>query len=319
MLYYLHNLNSYWPYDQLLFKRIKINSRGLKMKKHLLHFVTALGLIPSLAAFGDFLPENNLHLEDSFTAGGLTEKEFNEVIDIAEDEFKDIVRKTGGRLKINRRWSDSTVNASASQFFGTWTVNMYGGLARRPEVTKDGFLMVVCHELGHHLGGYPYSSSWASNEGQSDYYATQACGRFLFKGDTRKNATYRNTIETYPKSLCDKTWNSKADQNLCYRMMEASYSIASLLGSLGGTKVYYDKPDTNKVSRTNNSHPKGQCRMDTYMAGALCDAEFDLEVIPGKDLGSNRNRAKGEEEAEKYSCMNGEKGSRPQCWFKPLT
>ena len=31
---------------------------------------------------------------------------------------------------------------------------MYGGLARRAEVTEDGFAMVLCHELGHHVSLY---------------------------------------------------------------------------------------------------------------------------------------------------------------------
>jgi hypothetical protein len=32
---------------------------------------------------------------------------------------------------------------------------MFGGLARHELVTDDGFMMVVCHETGHHLGGAP--------------------------------------------------------------------------------------------------------------------------------------------------------------------
>ena len=73
----------------------------------------------------------------------------------------------------------NTVNANASQRGRTWIVNMYGGLARRPEITPDGFAMVLCHELGHHMGGFPFVSGWAANEGQSDLFATLSCGRIL--------------------------------------------------------------------------------------------------------------------------------------------
>ena len=51
--------------------------------------------------------------------------------------------------------------------FNKWVVAMFGGLARRPEVTKDAFQFVVCHEVGHHLAGWPFAYDWASNEGQS--------------------------------------------------------------------------------------------------------------------------------------------------------
>ena len=32
-------------------------------------------------------------------------------------------------------------------------IELNGGLARRPEVSSDGFTMVICHELGHFLAG----------------------------------------------------------------------------------------------------------------------------------------------------------------------
>jgi Zn-dependent protease with chaperone function len=53
---------------------------------------------------------------------------------------------------------------------------MFGGLARDPLVTKDGFSAVICHEIGHHIAGAPRKGfSWASNEGQADYFATTKC------------------------------------------------------------------------------------------------------------------------------------------------
>ena len=252
----------------------------------------------------------------------MTEEEFNLIIDEAVEVYEPIIDGVhGGNLRFNRRWSDSTVNASASQFFGSWTVNMYGGLARRPEVTPDGFALVVCHELGHHLAGYPFSGSWAANEGQSDYFATLSCAREMWSDDLELNASFRETIEDYPKALCDSVWETEETQNLCYRSMEAGKSLADLLSALRDQTVAYDTPDESVVSRTNNAHPDGQCRLDTYMAGALCAAEWDVNVIPGKDLGSRRNSAEAEEESAAFTCTRAldelEVGVRSLCWFKP--
>ena len=79
------------------------------------------------------------------------------------------------------------MNAFAKQGASTWEVHMYGGLARHQAVTADGFALVVCHELGHHLGGAPQKVDWfgrlrwASNEGQADYWGTAKCFRKLLE------------------------------------------------------------------------------------------------------------------------------------------
>ncbi|NRA63839.1 MAG: hypothetical protein HRU19_05115 [Pseudobacteriovorax sp.] len=278
-------------------------------------------LLMASSAQSAILPPNNLHLQDTVLAANMTEEEFNEIITQAEEIYKPVIEGThGARLRFNRLWTNSTVNASASQSFGAWTVNMYGGLARRPEVTPDGFALVVCHELGHHLAGFPFSSRWAANEGQSDYYATLTCARELWRDDIERNAEFRETIDEFPKALCDEVWEDIDDQNLCYRSMEGGKSLADLLSALRNQTVSFETPDTNTVSRTQNSHPQGQCRLDTYMAGALCKAEWDIDVIPGKDLGSRRNSAQAEEAAGEYSCLQQiaelEEGVRPLCWFK---
>ncbi len=276
----------------------------------------------SSVARADFMPANNLHLEDGLLRGqNLTEKDFNEVIDEAEAIYIPLIKSAqGGTLKVNRLWTNTTVNASAIQYGASWQVNMYGGLARRPEITRDGFAIVLCHEIGHHLGGYPFSSDWAADEGQSDYFATLSCGRLLWQSELEKNATFRTTIEKMPKAKCDAVFTDEDDQNLCYRLMMAGKSTADLLSALGGTKAAWNTPDTKVVKATDHQHPAGQCRLDTYSAGALCTVTFDENVIPGKTLGSKRNSADAERESAKVTCTTFEDfevGTRPLCWFKP--
>lgn len=264
----------------------------------------------SQLSFADFLPPNELWQEDSLEAtSNIAETEFNQVIDAAIEVYAPIVAQHGGRLVFNRYWSSSTVNASASQSGSTWYVNMYGGLARRPEVTVDGFALVVCHELGHHLGGFPqYNRGWASNEGQADYFSTQACTNLIWNdGDQSQDQLQ---IPSYPKNLCDKTYYGAGYSRikLCYREMAAGFSLGNLLGRLGGDTVHFDTPDKSVVTSTKDSHPKGQCRLDTYMAGALCKIEFNPDLIP-----------KTERQAVMTSCHSSEGdtvGIRPKCWYK---
>ncbi len=283
-------------------------------------FVSAIAV--STVAKADFLPPNDLAKEDGLLRdANLTEAEFNRIIDVAETVIgSKIADHFQAQLKVNRLWTDTTVNASAIQFGTRWEVNMYGGLARRPEITQDGFALVLCHEIGHHLGGYPFRSDWAANEGESDYFASHACPRMIWKDDLAVNATFRDTVEAAPKALCDQVWTTVEDQNLCYRVMTGAKSTADMASVLGNSKASWATPDKKVVNRTDNNHPAGQCRLDTYAAGALCTKTFDEAVIPGKDLGWSRNGKDGERAATQYSCTqfeNFQLGFRPLCWFKP--
>lgn len=262
----------------------------------------------SVPAFASILPPNDLHLQDTMELdSGVTQAQFNAVIDKAERYYRPIMARHGGELQITRSWNDSTVNASAIQLGDTWNVTMYGGLARRPEVTVDGFALVLCHEIGHHLAGFPYVSSWASNEGQSDYYGSLSCLRELWKNDTTENAAAARVVDSHAKAKCDSVWTTASDRNMCYRIMMAGRSLAELLGA--GAKVSFKTPDTRTVSSTNHSHPAAQCRLDTYMAGALCRAKFAPGTIPDSETAS-----------ASYTCANKSlysEGLRPRCWYAP--
>jgi hypothetical protein len=288
--------------------------------KYLTSLAVILGVAMSLEAKATILPENNLDLEDDVKrVANLTEADFNEIIDKVIDTYQSTVKAHGATLKCNKKWTSSTVNASANQMFGTWYVNMYGGLARRDEVTKDGFALVVCHELGHHLGGFPFTQGWAADEGQADYFATLACARKIWENEFDENEAAEAMVDPTAQAECDNVWNNRSDRQLCYRTSMGGLSLATLLAALGESKApKFDTPDTSKVSSTNHAHPAAQCRLDTYFAGAICDAKFAEDVIPGKDNPSGEDSADAEKEAAKYSCMkaNGDKiGLRPACWF----
>lgn len=256
-----------------------------------------------------FMPENELSTLDKLDAqANITEDEFEAVLSAVEAYYKPLVKELyGADLSVVRDWKDSTVNAYATRSGDQWEIHMFGGLARRREITPDGFEMVACHEMGHHLGGFPYVHSWAANEGQSDYFAALSCARKLWKDEYEKNQLAGKKIPAYPKALCDKSWKDKEDRLLCYRLALAGKSLADLLSG-GSAKFESPVPSPQKdVSVTNNAHPSGQCRLDTYLAGAICKAEFDDQMVP-----------KSESESAKVSCLASRKelGYRPKCWFK---
>lgn len=271
----------------------------------------------------DFLPKNDLNIPVGMelSAGGITEVEFNKVIDEVIAFYEPIIKSKGGELKMNRLWTDGTVNASAQRQGKTWVVNMYGGLARHSITTRDGFALVLCHELGHHLGGFPKTggilggNAWASNEGQSDYFATMKCFRRVYEKADNAAAISTMTIPSTMKLACSDKFKSATEINLCLRGAMGGQVLANLLNALAnGQKSVttaapmpsVDTPDTKVVSKTNNAHPAAQCRLDTYFAGAICQAAF-TEDFGVKDPITG---ACAVEKGDKF-------GTRPLCWYKP--
>jgi hypothetical protein len=281
----------------------------------------------SSTGFATFLPPNDLYKQDrimGFDQTTMTEVEFNQVIDRVYEAMEPSVRLHGGTLDVSRLWKDSTVNAKSTQLFGRWQVLMYGGLARRPEMNQDGFTLVMCHEMGHHLGGFPFIGNfigrWAASEGQADYFATQVCARKVWGDAKAENAKSRFDVAPAVKAKCDQTWATQDEQNLCYRISGGARALAMLLNTLKkGSNPDFSTPDTSVVTKTNTSYPSVQCRLDTYFNGSLCDTQFDLTIIPGRTTLGFENGTAGEEAASKYSCFktaNSSVGIRPACWFK---
>jgi hypothetical protein len=250
--------------------------------------------------FASFMPENDLDHEDGQFYGqtGISEQEFDEVLDGIEQIYTPIFESFGATLVVNRFYSDKTVNAYAEQAGSRWIVSFFGGLARRPEITKEGFALVACHEIGHHIAGYPfYKGEWASNEGNSDFYSTAACARMIF-GDSSP-CSFLPEQNEQAQANCALSYGE--DNTICQRSLAGGLSLGKLLAALNNERVpSYSTPDKTIVKTTMDSHPKAQCRVDTYRLGAICTKEWNNSIMP-----------KSSAEMRQNSCAE-----RPKCWFK---
>ncbi len=274
--------------------------------------------IPSIACTPDasegFVPENNLKISvNAKRLGGITETQFNDLITKYETLYTPIVKTLGGDLKIERNWTDGTVNAYAQQMGKTWKVSMFGGLARHETITEDGFALVICHEIGHHIGGAPrkispWSSPWASNEGQADYFATLKCLRRGWEMDDNEAIVRAMNVPEALTKACSEQhlWNQ--DFFTCVRGGMAGMSVSKLFQALRNATVEpkFDTPDTKVVTKTDDNHPAYQCRLDTYFQGALCEKSFHEDVVSTSEVTGTCHGSTGHT-----------KGMRPLCWFKP--
>ncbi len=264
-----------------------------------------------------FVPENDLRIPvgQYYQArvaipymGGITEDEFNFVMDRIEKIYTPIVATKGGVLKVKRKWTDPTVNASAERNGGTYNINMYGGLARHQAITIDAMALVACHELGHHIGGAPkYGgfNSWASNEGQSDYFANLKCLRNYFAEDNNQEVIANMAIDQTVATRCNDMFADAEEAAICMRGGMAGASVSYLFQDLRKetTEPKFDTPDKNVVNKTNDRHPATQCRMDTYFNGSSCTVAVSSDV--------------DDKDPNMGVCADGEISARPRCWYKP--
>lgn len=291
------------------------------MKKLLLFSVLSLSFSGGVLACTmdgkeGLVPENDLYIPadaKSMADANIDEAKFNEIIEKVMVIYEPIVRDHGGELKALKYWDSGTVNAYAHRRGGTWNIAMYGGLARHPAITEDGLALATCHEIGHHIGGAPkkssfFGSSWITNEGQADYFATLKCLRKVFRSDDNLAIVSKMNVPEKVTETCTKLFSNEEDRLICQRGAMAGLSVAKLFQSLRrqDTAPEFTTPDTTVVSSTSHAHPPTQCRLDTYYQGALCDV-LDKDDVDQDD----------ESVGVCYRASGHTDGTRPLCWFKP--
>ena len=262
--------------------------------------------------------DNDLWISAAQKSGlnGVSEEDFNAILDRVETLYKPIIEEKGGNLIVTRNWESGTVNAYARRVGKNWEISMFGGLARHETITADAFALVACHELGHHIGGAPKKTSWwggaywASNEGQSDYWGSMKClRRYMEKDNNEEIVAQMSDVDEFAKTKCEELYSSNANElAMCIRGAMAGLSLGNLFRALRRmeTKLSFTTPDTRVVPRTNHNHPAPQCRLDTYFAGSICDKSYDQEVSQTDPDQGVCNRAE-----------SAENGLRPLCWFLP--
>lgn len=273
----------------------------------------------SLPVMGvDCLPENDLSFPVSAdkSSGATHEFEVRRTIERFQNALQPMVttylKKT---LKIELDWENPRVNASATRDEkNNPVIVLYGGMARHPELSHDGLLGILCHELGHHLGGAPKKlrgmstkRSWSSAEGQSDYFAANKCLPLLFNSPSETI----NLDALSNKKQVDSAESRCGNDPVCTRVALSGLSMARVFASL---KDFYQKPsldssDQTQVHKTNHAHPYPQCRLDTVVAGALCSVPSSQPFDSLDPYIGSCHRQK-DEEAKVI-------GERPRCWFNP--
>lgn len=249
--------------------------------------------------------------------GGISKDDFEFITNTINELYTPIFKQLGGNLVINSDWENDTVNASAKKEGNNWIVNINGGFARLEEMNFDSFTLIVCHELGHHIGGLPKKRSYfegimeIASEGQADYFASTKCLKKFFQTIGHNIETVSNiNTPNFVYQRCNEIFPDDEENAICIRSAIAGQKMGNAFAKISHSEHLPElsRPSSNVAMNTNlNGYPSIQCRVDTYFQGALCDASVDIEP-------SDYDIAQG------YCTRDAGyiQGVRPSCWFNPL-
>lgn len=253
----------------------------------------------NLPDFGEDYPDSNI-----------SKKEFNQILDSVKKVYQPIFKKQHMNFRIERGWDDKQANAYAGVRGQDRYILVYGGYARHKLMTKDAFLSVVCHEIGHHLGGFPRKSSspWSSSEGQADYFSTLKCMKEVLRNaDDNEEVASALDLPEEVKKQCRFQYARDNDYFICLRSAKAAEDhgrVIADLTSITNTSVSLLTPSTDIKLVTNLQHPTPQCRVDTKYQGALCNVST---LVPLDAV----DETKGACHFNNFNIL----GNRPACWF----
>ena len=245
-----------------------------------------------------------------FTSGSvayssdMNEQDYDQALARIESTHQKFFTEKNQRLEIESDWVEGIANAFADRIGETFILEVYGGLARHPLITTDAFSLLVCHELGHHIGGAPTPKGyqWPTLEGQADFFAALKCMKRVLAEDPAAPAVVLGapaTIDAILSAKCAKSFENPTDRRICERIGMAGLSAANFFHGIEkkGLPPNFATPDLTQVPKTLTSHARSQCRLDTYLAAATCSTDLAINPHPT--------------DSSKESC------ERPRCWFKP--
>ena len=249
--------------------------------------------------------------QDKVDAGNISKKEFLRIIDRVKKIYVPIFKDLDMNFKIEHLWEDKQQNAFAGMSGSDRFILLYGGYARQKLMTPDAYLSIVCHEIGHHLGGFPkkMNSTWSSSEGQADYFSTLKCMKEVLESDS-ENSSVADSLDL-PEQIklqCRLQFSDEDQYSICLRSSKASEDYGKVIANIlvPGSEKYISltTPATELAFVTNLRHPSAQCRADTKFQGALCN------VSPLISL-DDEDETIGTCNLNDFNIL----GNRPACWF----
>lgn len=165
--------------------------------------------------------------------------------------FNRELQNTAAPLIFDLQWESPYFGAGMKFYDGRYQMMILGGTTRVEDMTVDAYAAIVCHELGHLIGGAPYQTVSAplwSSEGQADYFAARTCLPRYFKSIGVADSDIKSRVE------------QSGYEMLSTLAPHSSETRAQLPGLTRFSQIADEVPSTLLYN-----YPTLQCRYETFM------------------------------------------------------
>lgn len=209
--------------------------------------------------------------------------EFEKTLQSARDYFKPIYQSKGKELSILGEWEYDENNGKALAYtVDHYFIEIYGGALKSKGTNTDSLRAMICHEVGHHLGGSPFMPKYyedyylfrGSSEGQADYYAANLCLKKWFHGEDHWKVNYLFGFSKKDQAFCEDYYQHSDSVGLCVRIISAMKRMLSIdIETHSPLNLKNPKSDYLYALAPSVTHPKKNCRLETVYAGVICQTE----------------------------------------------
>lgn len=204
--------------------------------------------------------------------------------------YRSAIEMQGTLLRWDFDWEKPWLGAGSTYLNSVFAVMLWGGMARAPYMTRSAIAALLCHELGHFLGGPPVQPlpgervHWSSAEGQADFFSASECLPRYFG---REGVSSGIAVDRVAHEACSS--RDPVKTSICLNIAAAGAEMIRAFHHYSSERSpvpSFETPSREVAPLTLTlSYPSYQCRLDTFLAGAKC------QIRP-------------------QDCV------RPRCWFK---
>lgn len=180
--------------------------------------------------------------------------------------FNRVFQQAGQPLIIPVEWNSPYFAAHAQNKGPYFQISLLGGMARAPGATMATLAGILCHELGHIMGGEPRQTivggDWASTEGQSDFFAASVCLPDFF----RAYPEFAPEVSSDAARICGNNLD-------CGRVLQTGLQTVRYFQQYSYREflpVSLHTPEKPTGTLIRNSYPTDQCRLDSFVSGGRC-------------------------------------------------
>lgn len=222
----------------------------------------------------------------------VSESDYLQITNTIKESFQDEFASQSKSLSFNLKGTENDKpNAfAAKRDNDLWEVTVMRSLLNIDVLSPSSLALILCHEVGHFLGGKPYvvgrkltaavtarAPKKMSAEGQADLFAAKTCFPII----TNKLPELIESIEINP--IVKSISHSCEDQN-CLSLLSLAYETTvvyqKLMAELDAHEAFFahlNNPATDRTLNYVGEYPTLDCRFETFVTGFSLSSEDETK------------------------------------------